>query len=333
MAAVASVSLYLAFSLAAGAQGAETPSTVAAPAVTQPARSATRPHNYVIVDLPHFDRGRAGKSIETVIAEAALEPATKNNFDPLAARDTAADINYAVVTEHDARVAALKQRIASLKADPGSDHAAQVRDLGVRLKRAEAARGLALARATLSNPCTEGCDAKLALTGTEPSPAPTATSGTRTHMDSRAAAAAPSRPKPHTLTTIRRARMPSAFVTTRRPFVRPRFHAPQTFAAAPRYLRRYPHAAAAHHLAVTARLVLRPRGAVRVTASTAGHLGVRTARDRLTAETLKQSRRLLSQARAALTNPAPSAPVEIAGLWTFEGSAKWSLEAFRHRGA
>src|SRR4051794_3836317 len=121
MAAVASVSLYLAFSLAAGAQDAETPSTVAAPAMTQPARSATRPQNYVIVDLPHFDRGRAGKSLETVIAEAAREHATENSFDPLAERDSAMDINDAVVTEHDARVAALKQRIASLNADTGSD--------------------------------------------------------------------------------------------------------------------------------------------------------------------------------------------------------------------
>jgi len=120
--------------------------------------------------------------------------------------------------------------------------------------------------------------------------------------------------------------LPSAFVTLKHPVVRAqRFRVPQTFAAAPRYLRRYPPARTAQHLAAGVRFVLRPRGAVSVKSASTGHLAVRVASDRTTAAKLQRSRQLLAKARKALEPSSPLHGIEIAGLWQFDGSARWSL--------
>jgi len=110
-----------------------------------------------------------------------------------------------------------------------------------------------------------------------------------------------------------------------------RFRALETFAAAPRYLRRDPRVRNVQHLATSARFVLRPRGAVSVTTASTGHLAVRAASDRTTAAKLLRSRQLLARARRALEPGPYRHSIEIAGLWKFDGSAHWSLTDFHRR--
>jgi hypothetical protein len=58
---------------------------------------------------------------------------------------------------------------------------------------------------------------------------------------------------------------------------------------------------------------------------------VRVAADRTSAEQLRRSRQLLVTARKALEPTHRS--LEIAGLWKFDGSARWSLADFHRRTA
>jgi len=327
MGTVASGTLYLAFSLAAGSHPVVAPPADTPTAAAQP---APQPLNYVIIDLPRVDR--PSKTLATVIAEeAARAPSADNDSDPAAQTQAMTGVNDAVVAEHDTRVALLKQRIATLKPSATGDTAAQLRDLGTRLKRAEAARALAVARAALSVPCAAQCDARLAEATPDVSP-DAAPALSPVDFEPGRGAQAPAAPKPRAATTGHKTRLPSAFVTIKRPAVpAQRFRMPQTFAAAPRHLRRYPPARTAQHLAAGVRFVLRPRGAVAVKSASTGHLAVRVASDRRTAAKLQRSRQLLAKARKALAPSSPLQGIEIAGLWKFDGSARWSLADIHRR--
>jgi len=328
MGTVTSGTLYLAFSLAAGSHpGVVETRAATTPATAEAAQPAPQPQKYVIADLPRLDR--PSKSLDAVIAEeVARESATQDDGGPVARNEAITGVNDAVVTEHDARIALLKQRIAALKSEAKGDTAAQLRDLGTRLKHAEAARALAIARAALTAPCVADCDAQLAKTTPDVSPAATPTAVTPVDFAPRRGDPSAA-PKPR---ASHKARPPSAFVTTKRTIARaPRFHASQIFAAIPPIRRPNPRTWTAQRLAAGARFVLRPRGAVSGFTAGIGHLAVRVAAARMPAAKLQRSRQLLAKARKALEPSLHQHHIEIAGLWKFDGSERWSLDDFNRQ--
>jgi hypothetical protein len=343
---------YLALSLAAAAH------PVAATAQALPAASATshdeapkvapsagERNGFAVVDIPVRNRSTDSKTVASVIAEEARrvttspdDPSGESYFAANATLGTT-DLNQGVVAEHDKRIAMLKERIASVKAQQGPDAAKQLDDLNTRLKRAEAARSLALARATLEPKCASDCDANGALaerdaespeTGdASAAPKPDNARSSKKRSTDKAAPAIPTSAMPGPGQS--RVALKSA---PAEPFHSYRVSAmsnsaprsPATFGGTPK-------ASRVLRIQTGSQLMLRPGNIVSVAAAAGRCLVVRTIADRAMAERLRRSRDALAMARRALgASPrSPHAAAQIAGIWLFDGSDSWSLSGYARR--
>ena len=156
MGGLASNVVYIASSLAAGNQPiTASPALPAITISTPPAEGSAR--GYVILDVPKFDGAAGTRSLSDAIAEEmkrySLPPGARD-LPPggSLSTDPPEDLDNAVVASHEARIAAIKDRIETLRTGKDAAAGAQLRDLATRLKRAEAARKLAAARLALGEP-------------------------------------------------------------------------------------------------------------------------------------------------------------------------------------
>lgn len=294
MAGLASGAIYLASSLATGGPSV---ATQPSPVLAAPAEAASEqqrgPRPYVIVDLPRLSSPAAGMG-EAVALEVRRDADPRLRSDPPAASDPEDPValDVAVVAEHAARIAALEQHIAALRRDNAAGPV--LAGLMGKLRRAEAARNLATARVALAGGSPARC-----ATGCAAPPVQIAA----------ARVAGSQRPDPGRSPIDAAASKAPALPRKAAPSVTPmRSAAPAPRAAAQR--------AASEIAAPLSRQAA--RSAARDTHASA---------DRATANELARARRLLAAARAALEGEpqADERPLHLAGLWTWEGSDRWSL--------
>lgn len=258
MGGLASSAMYLAATLASGP-----PPVVAvdpAPVIVDAPAAAPTRRAYVIVDLPAASgaRPRGWAAAKPEIAPSPPTEATAS--EPSVASE--AD----VIASHDQRIDLIRARIGVLRKDKAEQ--AAIAMLDGRLRRAEAARQLAVARVALAR-----CD-----------------------VPCRPRSSVPVRP---TAT--------AAIADRKQPAPSPR-----------------PVAASVSSTAGTPVLVA-PASVGKAAPPAAQTLDTHV-------EPLGRARLLLAKARAALTDePAPQ--IELAGLWQWEGSERWSLSAGPQRSA
>ncbi len=107
---------------------------------------------YVIVDIPAFNRSAGDGPPGATVSEVGGKDSDRNGSapagspEPSKAPAAGIALDEAVIATHDANIRLLRQRIEMLRQDGGTGALGILRDLDVRLKRAEAARGLAVAR-------------------------------------------------------------------------------------------------------------------------------------------------------------------------------------------
>lgn len=286
MGAFASGAVYLATLSGPPPAVADDPPARAAAAAPAPARP------YMIVDLPAA-AGRA-RPVEAALADVVRWDAGGGlDSGDFADAQSPADLNAAVLAEHGARIAALRTRMAALKAEPVPGGAVELAGLGVKLRRAEAAQKLAMARATLAEACAGGCEAPAVRV------APEVEHAAPVALRLVAAAKPVAVVKP-----VRVARAmaapPPAVGEARGPV--PVVHAAAWIGREQPVIRRV----------------------ARVTTTTGPKPAMRQP-DPQTAATLAHARRLLAKARAALEGGAPAPAVQLTGLWQWDGSESWSL--------
>lgn len=162
MGGLASSAVYLATSLASGPPPLVPPDPI--PAAIE-AASAPAPRGYVIIDLP---RSETVPVLGSVVADAVRltveRPASA--ISPRPEPDTG--IETEVIASHEQRIGVLRAHIDALRRDKAE--AAVLAGLDVRLKRAEAARKLAVARAALAR-CADACGPQPVLAA-RPAPRP-----------------------------------------------------------------------------------------------------------------------------------------------------------------
>lgn len=317
---IASGTFYLAATLAAGgAPTAAEPESTPAPVILADAKPA--PRSYRIIDLPGFDRLAPVRTIDAVIAEEVRRTNARPDDAPIITALETDGVNHAVVTEHDTRIALLKQRIDGIKAE-GAKDAPQLQDLTTRLKRAEAARGLALARAALETPCAGICETRNELAVRDSAP-PAMVTPAATLVSIRIAT-----PAPASRRVIRHhIARPSRITTGGAPFASRR-KAPAAITVPVASARLASLGNPMMLRLADPRLALRPLRPFPKRAATEIHLMVKVASRGDSRAKLRRARRLLTDARRALvTEHRP----EIAGLWKFAGSTSWSLAAYPRR--
>jgi len=244
--------------------------------------------------------------------------------------DTAVSLNDAVVAAHEERIASLRNRLEIARADRAA--AVFLNDLRVRLHRAEAARGVALARAAIDLPSAPACRA-------ENNVASCGSTRMAANMQLGPASVAEDEPAAKFGGTRRGVVVATQRATLRRTrdlVARNSDNgASGLLGSTGGASRQWPHTAtrsappmAIGELARTS--VSIGSAASRATARTASWRGV----DASASAGLAQARRSLATARRALeanTNTARephsiAAPTfEIAGLWRWPGSDTWSL--------
>ncbi|MFW2850436.1 hypothetical protein ACM61V_00725 [Sphingomonas sp. TX0543] len=341
MGGITSNAIYLASSLTAAsnasAVAAETtvvPVIVAdAPQPTQPITPLSR--GYVILDVPAAARPpetpNLGELINTEIRRHAEQysapgPVTSpwaagpGESAPLAG-DTG-DMDRDVLAEHETRIALLKQRIDRLRADHKDNAAALIRDLGTRLKRAQAARKLAMARAILTGDNArpgEQIAASLSGDSLPPVSAPSAhkpiarlVTGKHGNVIARAT---PDSPKPRDLAIGRAPRAYGRSLSLGQMATAKALNGVQLAHATAAGWR----SSRVHHVTT------------RRNAPTDRRLVASTKADRTSAYRLAHARRLLSNARTKLASAGkpPAVSIRTVGLWQWDGSDKWTLASYR----
>ena len=275
MGGLASSAVYLATSLANGPPPLVPPDP--APVTIETRAAASAPRAYVIVDLPRSDGVRL---LGMVVADTVrLEPEPSME---VVARPPPPDIRIDadVIASHDQRIGVIRERIDTLRQERAEQ--AILAALQARLRRAEAARQLAVARVALAQ-CTGPCASPPAAAA-RTSPAMAATAPVRSR---------PQSPRRPATGSVRAASIPMPVA-----------------AAAP--------------LATAAVDASPSTGANR-------SVGPRTSPP---GEPLSRARLLLAKARAALTDVTDPAPaIRLTGLWQWEGSERWSLDAGPQRTA
>lgn len=171
MGGLLSTTIYAAASVTAATPSADS-------AMVEAVASAAPPTEYVIVDIPAFNRTAA--ALPPVAAPPRGEPIEDLDFDlAQAARrfpelgairsepasseigsvPTEAGFQDAVVAAHNDRINLLRQRLARATLNEGAGATPLIRDLQLRLRRAEAARSLAVVRARSAAVCDARCAA------------------------------------------------------------------------------------------------------------------------------------------------------------------------------
>ena len=337
MGGIGSNVVYITTTLVAGNQPAIAPTdqasaiTVAAPK-TRP--NEPRARGYVILDVPK--PGGAVGALGDAIAEglrrsrdeyARARPEagtlTQQDFSVGGgpAISEAGELDGAVVAAHEARIAVLRERIDSLKAGSGPA-ATQFPDLSIRLKRAEAARKLAVARMALGEPPRD-CDPRSLVSpcGDVPKAAAALESLSPRPLAVRQRPPIAARPQ---LVVSRGAK-------ARRSITADRIAGPSRIGMSDHP----PLPAAAHAPGTNMRLApLRGVGHARI--ATSASPAVRAAIEPGAANRLGRARHLLTVARSSLEGAGGErryAPIRLAGLWQWVGSDTWSLADYARRNA
>lgn len=288
MGGIASAAMSIASTVSAGG-----PATVEPPAIMPTAVVATpstaRP--YLIIDLP---RSRAGAGMNAAVAQAVRLDGEPVPVDVASAPDPA-DVEADVIAAHEGRITAIRQRIATLRGQPSRASAPQLADLAGRLRKAEAARSLAVSRRDVAATTCVKADCAPRLAALPPRP-PT--------VAKVAAASAPN--------NLLSAPVRQSAAAPRQP-VPPQDASPRVAMAV-----RTPAPLLANGVETQSR-------SSRADPPRAGWTSPQPGGT----DKLAEARALLAKARAALQADAPDAraPVQLAGLWQWEGSDRWSLSA------
>lgn len=158
MGGIASAAITIASTVSAGGPATIDPPAIILPAAPPPARP------YVIIDLPRPAGDRMAAAVSDVVRLDADGGLVVEAPPP-----APADVDAEVIAAHESRIAAIRERIDTVREAPGRTAAPQLADLTARLHRAEAARKLALTRQA-SAVCTT-CSAKPTRT-VQATPAP-----------------------------------------------------------------------------------------------------------------------------------------------------------------
>lgn len=337
--------IYIASSLAAGGQPATTPvdkspTLTVTVSATNPGELPTpsAPRGYVIFDLPKPSGATSAPLLGDVIADEmkrsredyarsapVLDTPTQRDFSVggVPAVSEPGELNDAVVAAHDARIALLRERIDSLKTAGNAAPDTQLRDLAVRLKRAEAARKLAMARIALGEKPRD-CDPRGGLLPCNDDPPQTALDTAprraatkqiapagRTQLASKPRLAEPHRTRVRrTVMTARIAQPPQRAGIHRLP------------PATTRSVRYFTES--------TTRGITIRRAAFAKRATPAA----RAALQPHVAERLDRARHLLTVARRSLAATGDDrhyASPRLASLWQWPGSDNWSLASYPRR--